>query len=107
MREFNPMRFAAGVCAALALAACSSFEMPSKKVDYKSAGKIAPLEMPPDLTRPTADDRYVVPDVSPKGTATYSAYNKDRAGQVESVAREVLPQSNEARIERVRSAGWW
>ena len=106
MSRCRPVHFVAAACAALALAACSSIELPSKKIDYKSAGKIAPLDMPPDLTRPTADDRFVVPDVSPRGTATYSAYNKDRTGQAENPAREVLPQSNEARVERAGTQRW-
>ena len=40
-----------------------------------------PLEIPPDLTAPQRDDRFAVPDVSPRGVATYSAYSADRAGQ--------------------------
>ena len=39
----------------------SSF-LESKKIDYKSAGQIQPLEIPPDLTSPSSDDRFAVPD---------------------------------------------
>ncbi len=35
------------------LGACSTFDIEGKKIDYKSAGKLPPLEVPPDLTRPT------------------------------------------------------
>jgi outer membrane protein assembly factor BamC len=101
-------RVAVAACSALALAACSTFsgfELPSKKVDYKSAGKIPPLDVPPDLTRPTTDDRYLVPDVNPKGTATFSAYSKDRSGAPQS-ARDILPQGGEARIERAGTQRW-
>ena len=102
-------RVAVAACTALAFAGCSTFsgfELPSKKVDYKSAGKIPPLDVPPDLTRPTADDRYLVPDVSPKGTATFSAYSKDRSGAAQTAAREVLPEAGDARIERAGTQRW-
>jgi len=102
-------RVAVAACAGLALAGCSTFsgwELPSKKIDYKSAGKIPPLDVPPDLTRPTADDRYLVPDVSPKGTATFSAYSKDRSGVSQTTARDVLPEGGDARIERAGTQRW-
>ena len=44
-----------GALLAVSLTACNSLPfMESKKVDYKSAGKLPPLEIPPDLTAPTA-----------------------------------------------------
>lgn len=91
------------------LAACGSFEIPSKKIDYKSSGKLPPLEIPPDLTRPSADDRFAVPDINTsKGTATASAYNKDRAGrpQVSSSSAGVLPEGGDARVERSGTQRW-
>ena len=64
------------------LGGCSSMSfLEGKKIDYKSAGKVPSLEVPPDLTAPAADSRYVVPDVSPQGSATFSAYNSERASQ--------------------------
>ncbi|SFN45771.1 outer membrane protein assembly factor BamC [Variovorax sp. OV329] len=44
---------------AASLAACSVFE--SDKIDYKSAGKVPTLEVPPDLTQLTRDNRYAIP----------------------------------------------
>ena len=91
------------------LAACGTFEIPTKKIDYKSSGKLPPLEIPPDLTRPSADDRFAVPDINPKGTATLSAYDKDRAGrpQVSSSSASVLPeQGGDVRIERSGTQRW-
>src|SRR3954469_12543135 len=32
------------------------------KVDYKQAATVPPLEVPPDLTSPSRDNRYVVPE---------------------------------------------
>ena len=96
------------VAAGVLLAACSSIEIPSKKVDYKSSGKLPPLEIPPDLTRPSADDRFTVPDINPKGTATFSAYSRDREGrpQASSGGTTVLPEQGDARVERSGSQRW-
>jgi outer membrane protein assembly factor BamC len=89
------------------LAGCSTSILDSKKIEYKSAGKLPPLEIPPDLTQPTRDDRYTVPDVAPKGTATYSAYAGDRGGQTRSTtAQDVLPQVEKMRIERSGTQRW-
>ena len=57
------------------LSGCGGSLLPeSKKIEYKSAGKLPPLEIPPDLTQQSRDERYSVPDVSSsKGTATFSA----------------------------------
>lgn len=90
------------------LAGCNGSLLESKKVDYKSAGKLPPLEIPPDLTQPGRDDRYAVPDVSPKGAATFSAYEGERAGLTGRVAAgtEVLPQVDKMRIERQGSERW-
>jgi outer membrane protein assembly factor BamC len=95
------------VVAGIALGACSSFRIETKKIDYKSAGKMAPLEIPPDLTRPSADDRYAVPDINPKGTATFSAYDRERTGQ-RAVAgtSPVLPKQDDIRIERDGTQRW-
>ena len=80
------MRRARGLILAIAVpalvAGCGLGDMIAggKPVEYKSAGRLPPLEVPPDLTRPGRDDRYAVPDVSPTGTATFSAYNAERGG---------------------------
>src|SRR5262245_58715332 len=94
------------VCAGVALGACSSIELPTKKIDYKSAGKLPSLEVPPDLTRPSADDRFAVPNA--KGSATYSEYSKDRAGrpQLADTNAAVLPTTQDARIERSGTQRW-
>lgn len=93
------------LAAGLALGACSSFEIPTKKVDYKSTTKLPPLEIPPDLSRPGGDDRYVVPDS--KGTATLSDYNKDRAGKSQvASSNTVLPKIDNVSLERAGSQRW-
>ena len=47
-----------------ALAACSSVNgvLEGDKVDYRSSGaKSSTLDVPPDLTAPTSDNRYAIP----------------------------------------------
>jgi len=69
---------------------------------------VTPLEIPPDLTSPSRDDRYAVPDVTTHGTATLSTYNAERGGAVRAGSTEVLPNVAKVRIERAAaSAGWW
>lgn len=101
-------RHAVLALASLVLAACSSLGVETKKVDYKSTGKLPPLEIPPDLTRPSADDRYAVPDINPRGTATYSDYARDRsgAGRSPQVASLVLPATQNVRVERDGNQRW-
>ena len=91
------------------LAGCSGSILPeSKKIEYKSAGKLPPLEIPPDLTQQSRDERYAVPDVSAsKGSATYSAYSSERSGQARTTtAQDVLPQVDSMRIERSGTQRW-
>jgi outer membrane protein assembly factor BamC len=53
--------------------------MGNEKVDYKSARKAQPLDVPPDLTQLQKDNRYSLPD-SKDGIATASSYNAAKAG---------------------------
>ena len=87
---------------ALLLTGCGSF-FSSKSADYRSqGGKIPSLEVPPDLTSPIADDRFVIPD--PKAT-TYSTYNRERSN-VPATGNVVLPKVESARIERAGEQRW-
>jgi outer membrane protein assembly factor BamC len=94
--------------AAVLLAGCSGILPESKKIDYKSAVKAPTLEIPPDLTSPTRDDRYAVPDTGGRGSATFSAYAAERDPQARTSARnsEVLPQVDKTRIERSGTQRW-
>lgn len=89
-------------------AACSGNILPdSKKIEYKSAGKLPTLEVPPDLTQPTRDERYAVPDINPRSTATYSEYTGERkAAAGTSTAPAVLPTVDKMRIERAGTQRW-
>ncbi|HEX5392669.1 MAG TPA: outer membrane protein assembly factor BamC [Rhodocyclaceae bacterium] len=95
--------------AGLALAGCSGSLFESKKIDYKTtAGKLPPLEIPPDLTAPTRDERFSVPDIGGrKGAASFSTYAAERAGNARtSTAQDVLPAAEKMRIERSGSERW-
>ncbi len=76
-----------------------------KKVDYKSAGQLPPLEIPPDLTSPSRDNRYVVPQTG-KGSATLSEYQSGRAEQAKAGNTSVLPAIEKMRIERAGTQRW-
>lgn len=76
IKSKNITRTAALTTMALSLAACTTvFE--SNKVDYQSATtkKVAPLDVPPDLTQLEKDNRYAVPE---RGVATASGFAQQR-----------------------------
>jgi len=97
-----------GVLSAMMLAACGGLpKLESDRIDYKSAGgKLPPLEIPPDLTRPGADERFLVPDINSRGQATASDYNKDRVARPDASRATVLPSQDNVRIERSGSQRW-
>ncbi len=103
-------RVVIALCLAANLAGCQLMSLlpEAKKMNYKSAGKLPPLEVPPDLTAPGSDERYIVPDFNPSGSATFSAYNKDRTKQVATGGTMVLPALDEAgvRMERSGTQRW-
>ena len=92
---------------ALTLAGCSWFDSAlAPKTDYKSQGKTMPtLEVPPDLTTPARDNRYVVPETG-RSSATLSGYQAERKEQARSGPVQVLPQVDQMRVERAGSERW-
>ena len=101
-------RVGAAIALALALGACSTaqelLEGQGKKVDYKSAGQLPPLDIPPDLTTPSRDNRYVVPEV--KSATTLSSYQADRKAQPQPGSTGILPPVEAMRIERSGTQRW-
>jgi len=82
-------------------------------IDYRSASEAGPsLEVPPDLTAPAGSDRFAVPDVDPKGSATFSTYSSERAEPARAasdVRNEVVSVASEParmHIERSGSQRW-
>ncbi len=91
------------------LAGCGSMQdlVQGEKIQYKSEARQLPqLEVPPDLTSPSRDDRYAVPDIATHGSATLSTYNAERGGAVRAGATEILPNVAKVRIERAGSERW-
>lgn len=85
----------------LLLAGCGSTA--NKSTDYRSqGGKIPSLEVPPDLTSPIADDRFVIPDSK---ATTLSTYNRERSS-APVTGNTVLPKVENARIERAGEQRW-
>jgi outer membrane protein assembly factor BamC len=91
MAIFSLLRYAAFGAAIALLAACQTTSI-GKKIDYKSAGSAPALEIPPDLTTPTYDDRYQVSTAS--GVAAARAGGKPT---------ELLPVNADARLQRAGS----
>ena len=90
------------------MAGCSTLsDMMDKKIDYKTEAKnsLPPLEIPPDLTSPARDNRYLVPETG-KSSATYSGYEADRKDQARPGNTAVLPQVEQMRVERAGSQRW-
>jgi len=92
---------------ALALAGCSWFG--SSKPDYKGAQARTdqPLEVPPELTAPTMDDRYSIPD--PHAQTSYSDYSRQVSGAHGTeapAAPTVLPPIHGVKLERDGTMRW-
>ncbi|MGH8704481.1 MAG: outer membrane protein assembly factor BamC [Burkholderiales bacterium] len=105
MRDLRPL--AAALAAGVLLGGCQTASdlLEGKKVDYRSAGQLPPLEIPPDLTTPTRDNRYVVPETG-KSSATLSGYQAERAQQAKLGSTAVLPAVEKMRIERSGTQRW-
>jgi outer membrane protein assembly factor BamC len=108
MTRLSRWKTAVAACAAATLfAACSVMpKLESDTVEYKSASKarLPDLKVPPDLTRPTADDRYAVPDA--KGGALLSDYDKERRAAPDPSKTAILPSQPNARVERSGNQRW-
>lgn len=81
----------------LALAACSSFD--GDKINYKSAGKVPSLEIPPDLTQLSRDIRYAVPGAAVSASSF-------QLGQVSPSTPTAATSLGDVRIERSGSQRW-
>ena len=76
----------------VALAACSVLN--GDKINYKSAGKVPTLEVPPDLTQLSHDTRYAV-----SGSAVSAS--SFQLGQTDPAAPTALTTMGDVRIERL------
>ena len=106
MKQLPRIALAAALLAALA--GCAGFG--NKSTEYKGAQSraVQPLEVPPELTAPTMDDRYAIPD--PRAQTTFSAYSQRSTGTgaaaLSTTAASVLPRVEGARLERFGDQRW-
>ena len=72
----------------------------NKDMDYQSAAKReTPLEVPPDLVRPTKDERFALPA---SGVASRADFDRQQSGGArQAAAAPVLPEVSGMRIERI------
>lgn len=106
LKSSKSYRVLVAACAAITVAGvsgCSWFG--NKGNDYRAqGGRIQPLEVPPDLTQPSVDDRFTIPDGK---ATTYSAYTRDRsAGATASGPSVGTVKLDNARIERAGGQRW-
>ena len=88
-----------------ALSACSITDEIDQRtrIDYKSAGKLPPLDVPPDLVTPKGDERFTIPD---RAERTFSGYQSARSVERPQQDLKVLPAVEGVRIERAGSQRW-
>ncbi|ART52477.1 hypothetical protein CBP34_13600 [Acidovorax carolinensis] len=85
---------------AMALSACSVLE--SDKIDYKSATQGATLEVPPDLTQLSRDNRYAVPGTAVSAAAFQAGQNTKTSTTSSAAASKI----GDVRIERNGNQRW-
>ena len=104
------------IALALLASACGLLGI-GKSNEYQVAKRQSqpPLEVPPELTLPSPDDRFAIPD--PKASTSYSAYTTQRAGQPAGTSEAqlaasgvapgtVLPKIEGVRMERFGDQRW-
>ena len=84
----------------MALSACSVLE--NDKIDYKSATQGATLEVPPDLTQLSRENRYAVPG-SAVSAAAYQAGQNTKSSATSGAAATKI---GDVRIERNGAQRW-
>jgi outer membrane protein assembly factor BamC len=101
------VRLLALAVAVSTLAACSINEYLDErsKIDYKSAGKLPPLDIPPDLASPRGDGRFAIPERGAEAR-TASGFERSRAAAQGTRATTVLPTTPGVRMERLGTDRW-
>ena len=99
-----------GIICALSLAGmagCSSIGtmLEPDKVEYKSAGKVPSLEVPPDLTQLQRENRYSIPDGN-RGSATASGFTLQQGARPTTTAAVAINAAADMRIERAGNQRW-
>ncbi|WP_137938989.1 outer membrane protein assembly factor BamC [Chitinivorax sp. B] len=97
-------QLAASLTAACLIAACST-PIETKKIDYRNPNNennaTRSLEVPPDLTSVQSDNTYSIPQAASSTSGSTPANTVANSN-----ATAVLPDSNDARIERQGNQRW-
>lgn len=89
----------------LAVSALASCSLDKKRINYKVASTSVPtLEVPPDLTAPTANEQYAIPGGDGALVANFSDYSKGVVAQPAQSA--VLPELKNVRMGRKDAQRW-
>ena len=111
MNRFSLPLLAVVLAAATGCSLLDAINPFKKDEGYKSAQQRAPqpLEVPPELTSPTMDDRYSIPD--PRASTTYSAYSQRPAtagtpAVATASGSAVLPRFENIKLERAGDQRW-
>ncbi len=106
-RSSTVARCAAVASLCVGLAACGVTEKidEASRIDYRSSTKLPSLEVPPDLTKPRADNRFTIPERA-SNDRTWSSFERNRATPSAQGATQVLPQVAGAHIEREADQRW-
>ena len=76
------------------------------ELEYETViDKTPPLDVPPDLTGPATEGRYIVPDLKTTKSKTYSAYSKERADGKNGVNTRLLPENSDESMVRMERSG--
>lgn len=102
MKRMKPNHILLPLLTTTLLAGCGAGKLfESKKVDYKSAGTVPALEIPPDLTTPSPEES------AGAGSETFSRYIRERKGLAGAASDPiVLPKVKDIRIERAGTQRW-
>lgn len=97
----------ASLCAWLAGCGITEKIDEASRIDYRSSTKLPSLEVPPDLTKPRADDRFTIPERAGGDQRTWSSFERNRSTpSAQGGATQVLPQVAGAHIERQAGQRW-
>lgn len=100
------VRASCALLMAVLLAACSTADLRSDKIDYASAKPPSTLEVPPDLSQLPRDDRFAVPERGTVTASTVTAAAASRAQPRAGAVATVAPAFANARIEREGNQRW-
>lgn len=94
----------------LVLSSCSSLQpgdetASERRIDYKKAAAVAPLEVPPELTEPEAEHQLVIPE-EPTTFSDYDAQTTQHRSERIPSDLQVLPLTEHIQLKRAGGIRW-